>query len=54
LIKKNADNVEFQIIDENLLGICMKFLNKNINQVGFHQLYKPVKKLGKGGFATVY
>jgi len=29
-------------------------LGKQINQLGFHQLFKPIKKLGKGGFATVY
>lgn len=32
----------------------MKFLGKILNQYGFHQLFKPIKKLGKGGFATVY
>jgi hypothetical protein len=53
-VKKNAENLEFQIIDENLLGVWLKLLSKNINQLGFHQLFKPVKKLGKGGFATVY
>ncbi len=25
-----------------------------INQIGFHQLIKPIKKLGKGNFGTVY
>jgi serine/threonine protein kinase len=25
-----------------------------LNQIGFHKLYKPIKKIGKGGFATVY
>jgi serine/threonine protein kinase len=29
-------------------------LNKLINQKGFHVQFKPVKKLGKGNFATVY
>ena len=32
----------------------IKYLTKNINQLGFHNIYKPVRKLGKGGFATVY
>ena len=37
-----------------MIDIWIKSLSKNLNQMGFHQLYKPVKKLGKGGFATVY
>ena len=27
---------------------------KKLNQKGFHELYKPWKKLGKGNFATVF
>lgn len=29
-------------------------LQKMINQRGFHELYKPIKKVGKGNFASVY
>lgn len=29
-------------------------LSKMINQKGFHDLFKPIKKLGKGNFASVY
>lgn len=29
-------------------------LNKVINQLGFHQQYKAIRKLGKGQFATVF
>lgn len=29
-------------------------LGKKINQRGFHESFKPLKKLGKGNFATVY
>jgi serine/threonine protein kinase len=25
-----------------------------LNQVGFHEQYKPIKKIGKGSFASVY
>lgn len=25
-----------------------------INQRGFHELFKPIKKIGKGNFASVY
>lgn len=37
-----------------MIDIWIKYLNRCLNQLGFHRLYKPVKKLGKGGFATVY
>lgn len=30
------------------------YLGKYINQKGFHNQFKPVKKLGKGNFASVY
>lgn len=29
-------------------------LEKVINQRGFHSLFKPIKKIGKGNFASVY
>jgi hypothetical protein len=29
-------------------------MGRLLTQIGFHRLFKPVKKLGKGGFATVY
>lgn len=31
--------------------ICLARL---INQKGFHEMFKPIKKLGKGNFASVY
>lgn len=29
-------------------------LSKKINRKGFHEMFKPLKKLGKGNFASVY
>lgn len=29
-------------------------LAKKLNQRGFHELFKPIKKIGKGNFASVY
>lgn len=29
-------------------------LEKRINQRGFHSLFKPIRKIGKGNFASVY
>lgn len=37
-----------------MLILWIKYLSQALNQYGFHKLFKPVKKIGKGGFATVY
>jgi hypothetical protein len=29
-------------------------LGGKLNQRGFHELFKPIKKIGKGNFASVY
>lgn len=29
-------------------------LSQQLNQLGFHEMFKPLKKLGKGNFASVY
>lgn len=29
-------------------------LERRINQRGFHSLFKPIRKIGKGNFASVY
>lgn len=30
------------------------YLESVLNQRGFHELFKPIKKIGKGNFASVY
>lgn len=54
IIKEGTNSVEFYFKSEALLDIWLKYLAKNLNQYGFHQLYKPIRKLGSGGFANVY
>lgn len=29
-------------------------LKGHLNQIGFHEHYRPIKKIGKGNFASVY
>lgn len=29
-------------------------LSQQLNQLGFHEMFKPLRKLGKGNFASVY
>jgi len=54
LLKQDAMAVDFEIVDYNVLPIWLKYLGKMLNEVGFHKIFKPLRKLGKGGFATVY
>lgn len=54
LVRQDASSIDFQIVSSNVLGIWLKYLTKMLNQIGFHNLFKPLRKLGKGGFATVY
>lgn len=37
-----------------MLALWSKHLGKMLNEVGFHKMFQPIRKLGKGGFATVY
>lgn len=32
----------------------VQYLSRTLNQTDFHNLYRPVRKFGKGSFATVY
>lgn len=37
-----------------MIGRWNMELGKRLNQRNFHQIFKPVKKIGKGNFASVY
>jgi calcium-dependent protein kinase len=37
-----------------MLEIWRNILSQHLNQRGFHSLFKPIKKIGKGNFASVY
>lgn len=36
------------------LVVWEKELEKHLNKRGFHEEFKPIKKIGKGNFAAVY
>ena len=40
--------------DEEVLRQWKDALGGKLNQRGFHELFKPIKKIGKGNFASVY
>lgn len=51
----DESNQELKIFfDSNTADEWCRILGKKINQKGFHEMFKPIKKLGKGNFATVY
>lgn len=53
LVSNNEFNC-FYSSDSAIIELWILHLSKIINQKGFHELFKPIKKLGKGNFASVY
>ena len=49
----NDANTFYTNCESGLLQL-KSILSRFINQKGFHAQFKPVKKLGKGNFASVY
>jgi len=55
-------NITFYIMDQERSYLLPKndsqewrnILKNYLNQVGFHEQFKPIKKIGKGNFASVY
>lgn len=40
--------------DMSVLREWKQVLSSKLNQKGFHRHYKPIKKIGRGSFASVY
>ncbi len=53
---KLFDPEEYLLVKEGWMYAEMweNFLIKKIKQRNFHAYYKPIKKIGKGNFASVY
>jgi serine/threonine protein kinase len=45
---------EYQLGSEADLALLRSILKNKLNQRGFHEQFKPIKKIGKGNFASVY
>ena len=48
------DELEVFIKDKSAAECITEKLGSKLTQRGFHQEYKPIRRAGKGGFATVY
>lgn len=46
--------MEIYFRNKKLVDEWIERLTKKITQVGFHEQFRPIRKVGKGGFATVY
>ena len=50
---ENENDISFELVQKD--KICWRnVLKQFLNQTGFHQQFKPIKKIGKGNFASVY
>ncbi len=36
------------------MALWIEHISKRLNLRGFHEIFKPIKKVGKGNFASVY
>ena len=52
--EKQEERVQFTFKSEADLQACREILKGKLNQRGFHEQFKPKKKIGKGNFASVY
>ena len=52
--EKGAEKQVFGLKSENDLQQWREILKGRLNQRGFHEQFKPKKKIGKGNFASVY
>ena len=52
--EKQEERVKYEFKAEADLQAVRELLRGKLNQRGFHEQFKPKKKIGKGNFASVY
>jgi serine/threonine protein kinase len=52
--EKGEERASYVLMSEADLQACREVLRGKLNQRGFHEQFKPKKKIGKGNFASVY
>lgn len=53
-MEKQDEKVHFNLHSDGDLQTVRDLLKGKLNQRGFHEQFKPKKKIGKGNFASVY
>lgn len=53
-LERGKETCVYGISSEADLENWREILKSKINQRGFHEQFKPIKKIGKGNFASVY
>ena len=52
--EKQEESTTYTLKSDADLQACREILKGKLNQRGFHEQFKPKKKIGKGNFASVY
>lgn len=52
--EKQEERAQYSLKSDSDLQTCREILRGKLNQRGFHEQFKPKKKIGKGNFASVY
>ena len=52
--QRGKETVSYNVLQPIELEQWRSILKAKINQRGFHEQFKPIKKIGKGNFASVY
>jgi hypothetical protein len=52
--EKQEERATYTLRSDPDLQACREILKGKLNQRGFHEQFKPKKKIGKGNFASVY
>lgn len=54
IFEKQDERCQYTLKNQADLKACREILRGKLNQRGFHEQFKPKKKIGKGNFASVY
>jgi len=54
LFYNDTRSFSFYSDSSDIVERWVSYLSQHLNQIGFHNLFKPSRKLGKGNFASVY
>ena len=54
MLEKNQETITYKLKSIHEVDTWRSILKNHLNQRGFHEQFKPFKKIGKGNFASVY